>query len=476
MPNRLFSLRMAVCLGAACVALAGCGSAQRKAGEAYARYESAIAVNDLAAARQALQQAVAAKDDVAEYWSSLGKVHAATRNYGDAYYAFSRAYELDRSNADLIRALTELSLRTGDMMLAQKHAEELDVLVPGDRWVKLAKGYAAFTQKRYSDALRESDALLNNDAFDPMAVALRARTLMGNGSEDEAVGLLENQIRTQPADVGSLQLLARVYERRNDWKNVARVADRLFDLDPSDRPMALLSIQASFRSGNIPHARQLSYRLLKPDSDAALIEQVLGIWEDLWASPQRAADARALSSRASGLAQRVAYGAFLSRNGDPASAIKLVARDAGLPVSADNASANAVFADALARTGHLPEAKQRFDAVLDFDSGQSLALRGRADLMLRASKPAQALVDSQKLVTVLPDSAPDRLLLARCYAALQDARQVDRTLWQAFQEIPANERVFSALANSRRSNPEAIRAVQAEYNRQRDAKLNQGLL
>ena len=64
-------------------------------------YQAAAAANDLVGARKALLELVGAKDDVADYWVELGKVQASMGSYGDAYYAFTRAYELDRSNPDL---------------------------------------------------------------------------------------------------------------------------------------------------------------------------------------------------------------------------------------------------------------------------------------------------------------------------------------------------------------------------------------
>src|SRR6476661_3211943 len=131
------------------VAIAGCSSSDSKARAALGDYQSATAANNLPAARKALLELVRAKDDVSEYWAELGKVQAAMGSYGDAYYAFTRAYELDRSNPALVRALTELALRSGDLTQAQAKAEELEIVSPGDPWVKLVKGYVAYSELHY---------------------------------------------------------------------------------------------------------------------------------------------------------------------------------------------------------------------------------------------------------------------------------------------------------------------------------------
>src|SRR5438552_3732584 len=114
-------LRAVTWLSAAFLA-AGCSSSDSRAQAALGEYQSAAAANDLPGARKALLQLVRAKDDVADYWVELGKLQASMGSYGDAYYAFTRAYELDRSNPDLLSALTQLALRSGDVGMAQAHA------------------------------------------------------------------------------------------------------------------------------------------------------------------------------------------------------------------------------------------------------------------------------------------------------------------------------------------------------------------
>src|SRR5437763_91848 len=150
-------LRAVAWLSAAFLA-AGCSSSDSRAQAALNDYQAAAATNNLFAARKALLQLVRAKDDVADYWAQLGKLQASMGSYGDAYYAFTRAYELDRSNPDLVRALTELALRSGDLTQAQARAEELEIISPGDPWVKLVKGWAAYGEFRFDESLAISDA------------------------------------------------------------------------------------------------------------------------------------------------------------------------------------------------------------------------------------------------------------------------------------------------------------------------------
>ena len=453
----------------------GCSSSDSRAEAALGEYQTAAAANDMWGARNALLKLVRAKDDVADYWAELGKVQASMGSYGDAYYAFTRAYELDRSNPGLVRVLTELALRSGDIGSAQAHAQELEVLNPGDPWVKLVKGWAAFSESRFDQSLAVSDQLLAATPFDPSATILKARALTGLNREDEALDLLTKQVQAQPSDAGSFMLLAKIYQRRTDWPKVAEITRRIAQLAPQDQQNMLLLVEAALRSGNVRLAREASFKLLQPQADPTLVRSVLDRWTDFWPSPQRIEDAKRLAAGA-GPEQRLIYAGFLTRIGSPADAVRLVNSAATLPVNAGNAEANAVLGDALLRGGKLAVAKSRLDAVIAFDPGNSTALRARAELEIRTRQANAAIEDAQKLVAVLPTSAPDRLLLARAYSAAGNRAWTERTLWAAFQDIPGDEHIYAALRSTRNGNVEAMNQLQAEFERQRSANLRRGLL
>jgi predicted Zn-dependent protease len=57
----------------------------------------------------------------------------------------------------------------------------------------------------------------------------------------------------------------------------------------------------------------------------------------------------------------------------------------------------------------------------------------------------QAVIDAQRLVIINPKSGKDRLLLAQVYRASGNRKEVLRTLWEAFQDLPEDEMVVSAL-------------------------------
>jgi predicted Zn-dependent protease len=323
--------------------------------------------------------------------------------------------------------------------------------------------------------LSTADEVLVQTPLDPAASVLKARALFGLGREDDAVAFLNQHLQAIPSDTGALTLLAQIYERRDDWSNVTAVRQRLEQAKPGDKDNLVTLVRASLRTGNISLARSASFRLLRPEAPVSLVSEVLDLWTSYWPSSQRIDDARKLATVAP-KEQRLVYAAFLSRLGSPADAIRLTSNDARLPVNAATAEPNAVLGDALLRTGNLAAAERRLDSVIAFDPGNATALRARAELELRTGKAKVAVEDAQKLVTVVPRSAPDRLLLARAYDAAGNTAWANRTLWTAFRDIPANDSIYGALRSRKNGNPDELADLQAEFDRQRDGQVRKGLL
>ena len=145
--------------------------------------------------------------------------------------------------------------------------------------------------------------------------------------------------------------------------------------------------------------------------------------------------------------------------------------EAGVLVS----GTNAIIADSLAQSGRAREAKQLFDTILLREPDHVYALRARINLEIRSGMAKAAISDAQRLVSVLPKSARDRLLLAKAYAAAGDGRQFDRTLWDAFHEIRGNRRIYEVLRAhvAKTDGPDAVSGIDDEYRHQLDAELIQ---
>jgi tetratricopeptide (TPR) repeat protein len=420
---------------------------------------------------------VKVKDDDPSYWIELGKINIQVGDRGGAYYAFSRANELDSGNVETLSTLTELALASGNLDGAEEHAKELDLVSPNHPSARIAYGYSYLSRQEFDKADEQADALLQSLPLDPNVKLLKARILFGRKEPEAAIKLLEDQVKAQPDDFSSWRALLMLYQRRDDWRAIQRVAARLQQLRPKDREWGLAFVEAALRGNDIAAARRASELLLGHDAPNKLVAAVLELWAHYWKSPEAIAEARRLASTA-GLEQRLAYATYFNDVGKPDDSIALVGDTPRLPLNISNYSINSVIATALALKGRRAQAKQLFDGILAREPDHLYALRGRINLEIRMGDGKAAVVDAQRLVSVSERSGSDRLLLARAYAAAGDSRQADRTLWDAFHEIQADPETYQALRAHvvKTQGPDAARPVDDEYKEQRDTALQREFL
>jgi predicted Zn-dependent protease len=464
----------ACCIAATALSLfvAGCNSSESRARAAYDNYQAASASGDPLAARQALLALVSIVDNNPDYWQELGRLQLQLKNNEGAYDAFTRAHELDSDNVAILGTLTQLALAGGNLQAAEEHAKKLELLAPGHPSARMTNGYLYLRRQEYDLADEQADALLEDFPFEPNVKLLKARILLGRGEAEQAIKLLQDQVKTQPDDRESWEALKMLHERQNDWRAVALVASRLHEMEPKDVEAATGLVDALLRSNDFIGAKQVSERLLAPDAPASLVDAVLRLWANRYKSPEAVAEARRLASSA-GTHQTLAYATYFNDVGRPDDAAALVGGAPRLPLNLANLSVNSVIATSLALKGQRSQAKRLFDAILEREPDHVNALRGRINLEITIGNAKAAIVDAQRLVSVLPRSARDRLLLARAYAAAGDSRQVDRTLWNAFHEIEADFEAYEALRAhvARTEGADAARQIDEEFQRQRDVAL-----
>jgi predicted Zn-dependent protease len=456
--------------------LMGCNSRESRAQDALAQYQEAAAAGDLIASRIALLALVRADDSKPEYWDQLGKVQVKLGSFDDAYYAFSRAHELDRGNPEPLASLAQLALTSGNVEAAEEHADKLALLQPDHPVIRLTYGFVALKRSNYDEADRQVDPLLEASPREPIANQLKARILVARGNRDKAVRLLEAQTSGKPDDAGAWKSLMGLQLRDQDWTGVQRAASRLASLKPEDPEPAFTAIEAAFRHNDVPFGLRASERFLRPDASPDDVGRLLTIWAEHWKASAALDEARKRSSTAPPQ-HRLAYATYFNMAGSPNDAAALLGgAQPQWPLTAVNMSSNSLIAETLVLRGQYGEAKRIFDAVLAREPDHVHALRGRINLEIRMGAARAAITDAQRLVSVSPRSARERLLLARAYAAAGDQRQVDRTLWDAFHEIPANFLLYEALRAHvvKSGGAEAVARVDAEFRQQQDVELARG--
>jgi Flp pilus assembly protein TadD len=473
--NRIlfFTLPVILALG---VSLGGCGYLKERDARAnFNQYQQALASGDLRAARKALLKVVRVQQDVPDYWMALGRLQLQLGSYRGAYNAYAHAHELDRTNVEALAAMAQLALTSGEAELATEHARDLALLAPANPMVAVVHAYTDLQSGNLDKAETGLNGVLANAPNDSFATRLKARVLLAKTEFDDAIALLEQQHRAVPEDKGTTQNLAAMYKVRDDWRNVARIQYDAHKLEPKNLKISHDTVEAFLRAGNVAAAAKLSAPLVQPNSNSQLVEDVLGLWADYAPRGTDALDPK-LGQAMSG-ERRVSFANYYNRIGKPAAAAALLS-GSKLPVTHDNARWNAVFAQALALQGRGTDAKRLFDQVLDREADQADALRGRSALEAKTGNTRQAIIDAQRLVTVEPNSGEDRLLLAQAFLAAGNRDEVKRTLWQAFQDLPDDESVFSALKSVLGSNKDVDgqRRLEGEYMDRRMARLQKDMV
>lgn len=420
--------------------LSACDNRQEKAQSAYAEYQAAVVGGDIREARRALTKLVAADDSNADYWIELGKISMQLSDYGAAYDAFQRAHELNRGNVEVLSIMTQLALRAGSLEVANDHASQLELVAPTNPAVPLTKGYVALRRGDFAEAERQVEAFGALAPFDPSGKILQSRILMANGKQEEAIKLLRSQVTQQPSDAMSLRTLASIYELREEWGQAATALRSYLGWQPTDQDARVRLVEAELRSGRTDAAAATTLKGVEGED----IDNLLAPWIAL-GQQDKVANQLFTWAQSANPGRRIAIARFLTFTSQPARALSLVEKDAGLPVRPANIVANAIYGTALTQTGRTREGLSRLDAVIALDGKNREALRARALIRSKAGQHEAAIEDAQKLVAADQNAAPARLLMARIYSAAGDLDGARRTLWEAFHDIGGDRTIYDAL-------------------------------
>jgi tetratricopeptide (TPR) repeat protein len=447
--------------------VSACGDGPAEAAAANGEAQAALARGDLEGARRALVRAVQARDDNAGYWTALGAVQLQLRAYPDAYYAYSRALELDRTNVQALRILAQIALLSDRVNEAEELADQLEILDADGAGADLVQGYVELKRGRPSEALKKAEEILKAAPSDEGGAILKALALENAGDSPSAIASLEAFLRGSPRSEPALQALLRIHKRRLDSGRVVDVLARLSELSPDNRSIALQHAQAAYWTGRLEEGRRASVSLVTTDAPPNMLVQVLKLW--LTHETRQVALANAESVRTDTPSRRLSLARFLVEAGVPARAERLLRPDARLPVDGATATPVAVLAHALAAQGRRGEASALFDEVLAFDRNNLAALRGRADLHLSSGRHDAALIDVQSLVAENPQSPEDRMRLVRVYDAKGDRAMADRAIRRAFDDIPGSRVLYGALRKRlrRTAGEDELARLDERFTRQR---------
>ena len=251
-----FARHAALALLAMTLVLAGCGDRVSEAAEAAALAEAQLEAGNTEEARENIQQAILARDDVAGYFVLLGRIELASNKPAAAFNAYSRALDLQADNLDVLQAIAELGLQTDRLQEADEAAGRILLLFPGSTRAMLVKGFIAIERGRLDDAHQFVTDILAQNPDDEGGAVLSARLSAVEGKFEEAIGKIERVRSTSPENAAIDATLLEIYRAQGNPVGMRSVFPKIIAAADDDPKYQLDYINLLYKVGQRQAARQ----------------------------------------------------------------------------------------------------------------------------------------------------------------------------------------------------------------------------
>lgn len=429
-------------------ALAGCSSPDKTAAKAASEADIALQQGRTQDALRLAHEAVAARDDVSDYWLLLGRVSMMAADYGGAFNAYESVIQLDRGNVEALRLLCQLGLSVRQPDKVDKYADQLMLLTPGDILPLVMKGGAALQRGDKDKAMGFADQVLAKQPSDLGALILKARVLASRAHFKEAAALIEGSLNGNADTTPRLTFLKDLYGQAFDRPNYSATLKRLAAATPDDFDIQLEYADLLYQDGQQAAANQVLRAVMeKRPTDIALAETILELWLTQGAAAMPVGTIASQAASVS-LEMKSTYAQYANELGRPDIAVAILNGATEGPVSSDNADAKVALAYAIGLQGKRAEAIARLNEIIAFDPNQPRALIARARFYAKDGKTTDAITDARSVVTGDPQNATARLALVDVLTARGDLDLALVALREGVRAIPADTRLNARLART----------------------------
>jgi cellulose synthase operon protein C len=437
---------------AALFCLAACSSANERANEQAQRAAALLELNDINGSRMAALKAVSERDDSSEIWMLLARIEMARNDLIEAYRAFSRALELDRSNPVALGAVAEIGYQVGALDEADEAADQLLLVLPDSDSALLIKGLVALDRDKKDDALKYAERLLAANPESAMGLALRARVLSTSGKTAEAKQILQAAIGTGKADPTLLWTMVAILQNERDQQGVDTALTRLRDSAPGQKDFAFKLAFLLYKSKQIDRADDVMFDLLEtaekqPENERRIDQMWLDFGPEIL-TPHLIERVRA--SQLQGAKLLLARHALAFGKSQQV-LVLLDALDRSRLKLWQSNLADGLNARAALLVGKVADAQARADSLLKKDPRNSDALLVLGDIALQKGEFQEATASFQNVVSDNPMSRAGRIALAQVYARTNQKVLARQTWEQAIQDLPDDPELAIAFSTYLRS-------------------------
>lgn len=417
-----------------------CADRNEKAAENATIAQRALESNNLAAARWAIAEAIAERDDILAYHMLRGRIELASGSSSGAYDAYNDALALDPTNGEALLAVAELGLTTGNLRESLDAAERVLTLAPNQLDALLIRGIHSIVKRNYAEAIDFGNKILTLAPGHEGGTILKARAQFMSRKPDEALatlgGISGDAAASEPASLTRLEIY-RAMRRASDMANEF---ERLRHLRPNDLALRIDEANFRFKIGDRRQAHELVATVLaNPEASAAQAANAVALWQEYGTSGLREEALSRIANEGS-VAARQSLARFLVRSDRAEKAAALIA---GLPPVARGS----VQARYLLQTGNHAQALRRAQAIIARDATDCDALIAASGGALEQGRPNDALRFAQTASAECLDLPAAWIANARAYQELGRESGVRRVYVQALDANKQSSELTRAHTN-----------------------------
>ncbi len=236
-------------------------------------------------ALEAIQKAIALRDDNPSYFLLLASIQIRGGQPVDAFLAAQRVLELDAANVDALTLVANVGMQIGQIDDAADAANRLLALDPGSLIGLQIRGLNELYKNKTVEAEATAQRLLSISPGDLAGTIIHSRVLAQAGKYEDALAVIDKSMAESAVSAPLLITQINLFRALGRPEDMARSYARLAELVP-DRSASLRldEINLLYRLGRTDEARAATAALLAKRSAGV---DDLAILQRLWAEYDR---------------------------------------------------------------------------------------------------------------------------------------------------------------------------------------------
>lgn len=416
----------------AALSFAGCNDRVQEAADNAALAQAHFDAGNFIEARESIHRAIAARDDIPEYFILLARSELALQQTSGAFNAYSRALDLQADNLEVLQNIAELGLQTDRIREADEAADRMLLLFPGSSRAMLVKGFVAIESGRPDDARRYAADILRINPDDEGGAILSARLSALDGRFGEAVAELQKASKTVGDTEALNATLLEVYRAQGNAEGMRSVFPQVVVAAGQIADYRIDYINFLYKTGDRTGARREMRKAIENrPNDLAMLASFNRLFHEHDPSPLSAAQRQTLAQTGS-RATQIALARFYLESSQLTEAIAMLEQ----PLAQEVLEAKALTARVLVAQGRANAADRMAASVLEQDPRNPDALLARSARRFATGKLDAAIEDANVIVSDAPQEYMGYVALANAYLAKGSALRARQVFERGVDALP----------------------------------------